>query len=196
MRIRKAFKFRLKPNKEQQQDLTIQFGHSRFVYNWALGLRQLHYIGTGEGLNGFALNKELTTLKNDPDYIWLKQADSQVLQQKTKDLDRAYVNFFEGRGSYPTFKKKHGKQSIRYPQRFKVDGNKVYLPKVGWVKAIIHRPIEGDMKNATVTKTKSGRYFVSIQCEIEIDKPIFDGPAIGVRLMLNWLKRKKVCHAK
>lgn len=184
MKIKKAFKYRLKLNSEQKAALAVQFGHSRFVYNWALNLRQLHYVGTGEGLNGFTLNKELTSLKDDSDYIWLKQADSQVLQQKTKDLDRAYTNFFEGRAGYPAFKKKHAKQSIRYPQRFKLDGQQVYLPKVGWVKAIIHRPIEGEMKNATVTKTKSGRYFVSIQCELEIDEPIFEGEPIGIDLGL------------
>lgn len=130
------------------------------------------------------LDTELTTLKKDPDYIWLKQADSQVLQQKTKDLDRAYVSFFEGCAKYPNFKHKAGKQSIRYPQRFKVDGNKVYLPKVGWVNLVLHRPIEGEMKNATVTKTKSGRYFVSIQCELEIDEPDYEGPQIGIDLGL------------
>lgn len=185
MIVKKAFKYRLKPNTEQQNALTIQFGHARFVYNWALDLRQNHYKGTGEGLTGFTLNKELTTLKEDPDYAWLKEADSQVLQQKTKDLDRAYTNFFEGRADYPTFKKKFGKQSIRYPQRFKLDGQCIYLPKVGWVKAIVHRPIEGEMKNATVTKTKSGRYFVSIQCETEIDEPIYEGPHVGVDMGLS-----------
>ena len=184
MKIKKAFKYRLKPNKVQQQALAVQFGHARFVYNWALDLRTMHYKGTGESVSKNFLDTELTVLKQDPDYIWLKQADSQVLQQKTKDLDQAYVNFFEGRAGYPTFKKKYGKQSIRYPQRFKLDGQQVYLPKVGWVKAIIHRPIEGDMKNLTVTKTKSGRYFVSIQCELEIDEPIFTGEPIGLDLGL------------
>lgn len=184
LKIRKAYKFRLKPNKTQEQALTVQFGHARFTYNWALARRKDHYRETGKGLNGFALNKELTTLKKEPETEWLKQANAQVLQQKTKDLDRAYTNFFEGRAKYPTFKKKHGKQSIRFPQAFKVDGQQVYLPKVGWVKAIIHRPIEGDMKNATVTKTKSGRYFVSIQCELEIDEPVYQGEAIGIDLGL------------
>ncbi len=184
MIIRKAFRYRLKPNKDQEQALAIQFGHARFVYNWALARRKDHYKETGKGLNGFALNKELTTSKRDPDFAWLKQADAQVLQQKTKDLDRAYTNFFEGRAKYPNFKRKDGKQSICYPQRFKLDGQMVYLPKVGWVKAIIHRPIEGEMKNTTVTKTKSGRYFISIQCELEMDEPIYQGKSIGIDLGL------------
>ncbi len=184
MIVKKAFKYRLKPNSDQQAALAIQFGHARFVYNWALDLRQNHYKGTGEGLSWYDVKKELTALKQDPDYVWLKDADSQVLQAKTQDLDRAYVNFFEGRAQYPTFKSKRGKQSIRYPQRFKLDGQRIYLPKVGWVKAIVHRPIEGEMKNATVTKTKSGRYFVSIQCETEIDDPDYQGEAVGIDLGL------------
>lgn len=182
--MKKAFKYRLKPNKTQQDTLTVQFGHARFTYNWSLARRKDHYKETSKGLTGFTINKELTTLKNDPDYVWLKQADAQVLQQKTKDLDRAYKNFFEHRARYPNFKKKNGKQSIRYPQRFKIDGQKIYLPKVGWVKLILHRPIEGEMKNATVTRTKSGKYFVSIQCEVEIDGPDYSGPSIGIDLGL------------
>ena len=65
-----------------------------------------------------------------------------VLQQKLKDLDRASVNFFAGRAGYPKFKSKRDKQSIRYPQRFKINGSRIYLPKVGWVRAIFHRPIQ------------------------------------------------------
>ncbi len=93
------------------------------------------------------------------------------MQQALKDLDRAYANFFDGRAAYPNFKSKHSKQSIRYPQRFKFKGSKIYLPKVGWVKVIRHRRIEGSMKNCTVSKTKTGKFFVSIQCEIEHTGP-------------------------
>jgi len=182
MRTKKAFKFRLYPNEDQQAALAIQVGHARFVYNWALDRRQAHYKATGKGLSAFDINYELKALKNDPDTIWLKQADSQALQQKSKDLQRAYVNFFEGRASYPKFKSRKDKQSIRYPQRFKVEGKRIYLPKVGWVKAVIHRLVEGEMKNCTVSKTKSGKYFASIQGVIEIDEPIYEGTHTGVDL--------------
>ena len=182
MKVLKAFKFRIKPTEEQKAQFAIQFGHARFVYNWALQRRIDHYKATGKGLSAFGINNELKDLKNDPDTIWLEQADSQTLQQKSGDLDRAYKNFFEGRAKYPRFKSKKARQSIRYPQRFKVEGNKVYLPKVGWVKAIIHRPIEGTMKNCTVSKTKSGQYYISIQCEVEIDEPTYEGDHIGIDL--------------
>lgn len=185
MIVKKTFKYRLKPNSKQRAALAIQFGHARFVFNYALARRKEFYQLNGEGLNYYAQAEELKDLKREDETIWLKQADSQVLQQKLRDLDRAYINFFEGRAEYPAFKSKHNKQSIRYPQRFKLDGQSIYLPKVGWVKLILHRPLEGKMKSATVSKTKSGRYFVSIQCETEIDDPIYEGPHVGVDMGLN-----------
>jgi putative transposase len=165
--------------------LAIQFGHARFTFNWALGRRKENYQLNGKGLNYYVQADELKDLKRKDDTIWLKQGHSQVLQQKLIDLDQAYVNFFEGRAEYPTFKSKRNKQSIRYPQGFKLEGQSIYLSKVGWVRLVLHRPLEGEMKSATVTKTKSGRYFVSIQCETEIDDPIYEGPHVGVDMGLN-----------
>ena len=183
MKIRKAFKFRLYPNQTQQAALAVQLGHARFVYNHYRAVREGYYWDTGTGLNYNDCATDLSdTLKVD--YPWLKEADSQVLPQALKDLDRAYVNFFEGRADYPNFHSKHGKQSIRYPQRFKVNGKRIYLPKVGWVKATFHRDIEGTMKNCTVSKTKSGRYFVSLQCEVEADAPTPKLAKIGIDLGL------------
>lgn len=184
MIFRKAHKFRLYPNKEQQDNLEIQFGHARFVYNHLLNARKEQYKTTGKGLSCNATIKLLPVLKKDDGTQWLGEADSQVLQQKAQDLDAAYKNFFAGRAKYPNFKKKHDKQSIRYPQRFKLDGNRIYLPKVGKVKIKLHRDIEGTMKNATVSKTKSGKYFVSILCEVKIDPVPNEEPPVGVDLGL------------
>ena len=101
------------------------------------------------------------------------------------DLDRAYVNFFEHRAKYPRFKQKHAPQSIRYPQRFKFNGNRIYLPKVGWVKIVLHRPLEGTPKNVTVSKSKSGEYYASVQCAMQVEKPMPSGlPAVGIDLGL------------
>ena len=185
MLVKKAFKFRIYPNKEQQRKLAIQFGHARFVYNRYRAWREQSYKETDKGLSYHQTAVALTELKKAPEFDWLKEADSQVLQQKLKDLDTAYQNFFAGQAKYPNFKSKRGKQTIRYPQRFKVDGKKIYLPKVGWVKFKQHRPLEGEMKNCTVMKTKSGKYFVSIQSELEIDEPALTGSEVGLDLGLN-----------
>lgn len=182
MLIRKAFKYRIYPNQTEQSTLAIQFGHARFVYNMALAQRKVYYEEHGQGLNYNDTAYMLTIIK--PFIPWLNIADSQVLQQSLKDLDRAYKNFFEGRAEYPKFKNKYHAQSIRYPQRFKVNGSRIYLPKVGYVRAIFHRPIEGKMKNCTVSKTKSGKYFVSIQCEVEILDPVQKPGRVGIDLGL------------
>ncbi len=186
MQVKKAFKYRLKPNRDQKAALAIQFGHARFTFNWALGRRKEFYQLNSKGLNYYAQADELRDLKQADDTLWLKQANAQVLQQKLMDLDQAYVNFFKGRAEYPSFKSKRNKQSIRYPQGFKLEGQSIYLSKVGWVKLILHRRLEGEMKSATVTKTKSGRYFVSIQCGTEIDDPIYEGPHVGVDMGLSY----------
>ena len=181
--IRKAFKFRVYPDREQKDKLAMQFGCSRFVYNHYRHVREEYYQETGTGLTYNDCAVDLTE-RLKVDHPWLKEADSQAVQQALMDLDKAYKNFFEGRADYPNFKRKFGKQSIRYPQRFKVEGGYVYLPKVGWVKAVLHRKIEGKMKNATVSKTKTGKYFVSIQCEVEHITPERIPNKVGIDLGL------------
>lgn len=183
MKVKKGFKYRIYPNKKQQEALAVQFGHARFVYNHYRAAREGFYLATGTGLTYRDCAGDLAAVLK-ADHPWLRAADSQALQQSLKDLDRAYHNFFAGRAGYPQFKSKHKKQSIRYPQRFKVNSRQVYLPKVGWVKAIFHRAIEGVMKNCTVSKTKSGIYFVAIQCEIELDDRQAKPTRVGIDLDL------------
>jgi putative transposase len=184
MHIRKSFRYRLYPNTDQQKKLAVQFGHARFVWNWGMNLRKTIYQETGKGISYNLLAGKLVELKNTPEAEWLKEADSQALQQKLQDLDRAYTNFFEKRAKFPRFKSKRDNQSIRYPQRFKFSDRKIYLPKVGWVKAIFHRPLAGQAKNVTVSKTKTGKYFASIQCEVETPEPVTNHGEIGIDLGL------------
>ena len=164
--VQKAYRYRIRPTVEQQRALAVQFGHARFVYNHYRALREQTYKAEGRGLSYADCTADLPRLKLL--HPWLADADSQVLQQSLKNLDRAYQNFFASRAFYPRFKSKHDRQSIRYPQRFKLVGNALYLPKIGWVAVILHRPLEGTPKNCTVSKTKTGAYYVSIQCEVAI----------------------------
>ena len=181
MQIRKAFKFRIYPNQTQQEELLRQFGYARFVYNHYRHVREEYYKETNSGLNYNDCATDLSeVLKVEKDF--LSQADSQVLQQTLMDLQKAYENFFEGRADYPKFKRKHDKQSIRYPQRFKFSTSRVYLPKIGWVRCVYHRAMEGTAKNLTVSRTKTGKFFVSIQCEIETPKPIKRNDSVGIDL--------------
>ena len=176
MKIRRGFKYRLKPTNEQRQRFVGQAGACRFVYNKILAINDARYDGARFNLNTPRINYHdsasyLKLWKQSEEYGWLKETDSQVLQQALKDLERAYINLFKGLTDPPTKRKKFFNDSFRYPQRFKVDRNNVYLPKIGWVEFKKHRPIIGEIKNVTVS-LKGEHWFVSFQTEYEIDNPI------------------------
>ena len=177
----KVAKIRIYPDTKQQEKLAKAFGCARWYWNNSLAETQRVYQETGKGLGQFALNARLPKLKQEFD--WLSETHSQVLQSVSLNLSRAFINFFERRAKYPTFKSKHDKQSIQYPQGVKVvDGRKLFLPKIGHVKAVVHRDITGLIKTVTVSKTPSGKYFASILSQTEDNEPMvsFDGNVLGV----------------
>lgn len=176
-----ATKIRIYPTAQQEEKLAKAFGCARWFWNNSLNETQKIYQETGKGLGQFALNARLPTLKQEFD--WLSETHSQVLQSVSLNLSRAFINFFERRAAYPTFKSKHGKQSIQYPQGVKiVEGRKLFLPKIGHVKAVVHREIVGVIKTVTISKTPSGKYFASILSQTEeVDKEVsFDGNILGI----------------
>jgi putative transposase len=153
----RTYRIRLYPTAEQQQKLSVQLGCARWAWNESLAETQRLYRETGKGLGYAAMTARLPILKAQ--LPWLVEADSQVLQQSLRHLSAAFVNFFERRARYPRFKSKHGRQSIQYPQRVRVaearenGASRIYLPKAGWVKRIVHQPWEDALK--TVRRTLS-----------------------------------------
>jgi putative transposase len=182
-----ATKIRLRPTKQQAQALAVQFGCTRWAWNDALAKTQEIYLATGKGLNYHALAIRLPKLKQE--FEWLKDADSQALQQSLQNLARAFDNFFAKRGKYPRFKSKHGRQSIQYPQRVKLDGSKIYLPKVGWTKCVVHRDIVGKFKTVTVSRNACGQFHAAILTDdgLEISAVSTEGKAIGIDVGLTHL---------
>jgi len=182
MEQRKSYKFRLYPTNEQKQLLAKQFGATRFVYNYFLNLRIKTYEETGKGLTYNQTSNKLTELKRE--ILWLKEPHAQVLQASLGDLDVAYANFFTGRSKFPNFKSKREKQSCRYPQNFKFNHNHTYLPKIGWVKTVFHRQMQGKPKNITVSKTKTEKYFVSVSTIEDIQQYQPVNRSVGIDLGL------------
>lgn len=183
-----ATKIRIYPTPAQEESLAKAFGCARWFWNNSLAQTQKLYHETGKGLGQFALNNRLPKLKEE--FEWLAETHSQVLQSVSLNLSRSFVNFFEKRAKYPRFKSKHCKQSIQYPQGVKiVDGCKVYLPKLGHFKAVVHREIVGKIKTVTVSKDPSRRYFASVLTETEIATPgvSFDGKILGIDVGLTHL---------
>jgi len=180
----KTIKVRLYPNTEQKQLLSQSFGNCRFLWNYFLNLMNQTYKDTGKGLSGYDVKKQIPALKKE--YEWLKLTYSQCLQQVCLNLGVAFNNFFERRAKYPKFKSKHDKQSIQYPQNVKVLKSFISLPKIGDVKAVIHRPVEGKIKTVTISKNCCDDYFASILFEDGQEKPEekLEGKAIGIDLGL------------
>ena len=116
------------------------------------------------------------------EYGWLNTVHSQVLQQCLIDLERAYTNLFAGRAAPPQYRKKLLADSFRYPQGFKLDGRKVYLPKIGWVEFWYSREIAGTVQNVTVSR-QGKHWFVAFQVEMDIPDPRHPATAeIGIDL--------------
>ncbi|WP_339381020.1 RNA-guided endonuclease TnpB family protein [Brasilonema sp. UFV-L1] len=162
----KAIKVRLYPTTEQEISLAKSFGCARWYWNYALNACIQHYEETGKSLKLSVYKAYLPQLKVE--HPWLKEdCYSAVLQCVAINLNKAYSNFFEGRAKFPRFKSKHHKQSIQYPQNVKVVGNYLEIPKIGVVKAVFHRLIEGKVKTVTISKTSTDKYFASILLEVE-----------------------------
>ncbi|MFA4971180.1 MAG: RNA-guided endonuclease TnpB family protein [bacterium] len=175
-----ATRIRLYPNATQQLALARQFGCARWAWNDALSETQRLYQETGKGLGYEAMTRRLPLHKQE--HEWLREANAQVLQQSLRNLSRAFINFFERRGRYPRFKRRNGPQSIQFPQGVKVTDKRVFLPKVGWFKAVVHRSIEGEIKTVTVRREPCGHYYASVLVDDREPMPVvsLDGPVVGV----------------
>jgi putative transposase len=177
MKARRAYRFRLEPTLEQEEGLRRIAGACRAVYNWGLSRRKDHYTEHGKTLRYAAQNLELTALKNRPGLEWLKEADSQALQEALRDLDRAFVNFFEGRARFPKFKRaKDERFAFRIPQRVKVEAEQVYCPKIGWIKLRLSRPVEGQTKSASFKRDAAGHWHVCLIQEFELPEVALAAP--------------------
>ena len=176
----KAYKFRLHPNLEQKILFEKTFGCSRFIWNQMLADRIAHYEETGESLKN-------TPAQYKKEFPWLKEVDSLALANVQLNLNKAYKSFFQSKFGFPNFKSKKTAQSYKTNNQkgtiALLDG-KVKLPKVGWVKVKLHRQVKGVIKSATISKTTTGKYFISILCEEEMNPLPKTDSSLGIDLGL------------
>jgi len=181
----KAFKYRIYPTDSQKELIAKHIGSSRFVYNLALETKVSAFLGSKHNFSSFDLVKQLPELKKECE--WLKEVNSQSLQQSIQNMDIAFKKFFKGAG-FPKYKLKHkGKQCFLVPQSVSINGNKLMIPKFKkGIEIVLHREIKGDIKSATISVTPTGKYFVSIlvdtNIEIPIKAPIKEETTIGIDL--------------
>lgn len=174
MKRLQAYKYALQPNGEQQRNMRRFAGSCRFVFNKALALQKARYTQKEKKLGYAGLCRMLTEWRNSTETPWLADAPVHPLQQALKDLERAYTNFFEKRAEFPRLRKKGMSDRFRYPDPKQIkldqDNNRIFLPKLGWVRYRNSRDVLGTLKNVTVT-LKSGKWFISIQTEREVAVP-------------------------
>ena len=191
MIIRKAYKFRLKTNSEIEGLLFQYSGCNRFVWNRSLALQKESLDKEKKVLPYGHLAACLVRWKKD-DASFLKTAPSQTLQQTLKFLDRALKDAFDKKQPnkrFPVFKKKYKcVDSFRCPQGFKIEGNRISLPKIGWVRFYNSRQTLGTPKNVTVSR-RGKHWFISIQTEQNVvvpERPVFNPHAdiIGIDMGL------------
>lgn len=187
----RTYEYRIYPNKSQEVQIAKQFGCCRVVYNKTLALRKETYETTQKHLSKYDLIKEITKWKKQEDFSWLNEVNSQALQQAVLDMDTAYQRFFREKTGFPKFRsKKTHRYSFRYPQGCKLDneGNKIYLPKLKWVKCKVDRPIEFQLRSVTVKQVPSGKYFVCCLfddgLELPPKLPITEETTVGIDLGL------------
>lgn len=189
----KGFKYRIYPTKEQEIQLAKTFGSCRFVYNQLLAKKINLYKTEQKSISKTDCNNYCNRILKK-EYPWLKEVDKFALTNSIYDLDSAYQNFFRrvkqgnDKVGFPKFKSKRN-HNYFYKTNFtnnniKVDfdNNKIQLPKLKWIKCKLHRQFEGKILFATVSKTPSGKYFVSFNVEVEHDILPKNSNSLGIDL--------------
>ena len=183
----KAYKYRIYPNKQQEEQIQKTFGCCRFVYNQTLVYRKDKYNKDKESMNKISCNNYVNRILKK-EYEWLKEVDKFALTNSVYDMDSAYQKFFKEHAGYPKFKNKHN-HNKSYKTNFSngnievsFKNNKIKLPKLKWTNAKVHREFIGKIKSATVSQNSSGKYFVSILVETKHIPIESTGCAIGIDL--------------
>jgi len=166
-----GYRFQIRPTKKQKIFLEKHFGGCRFIYNYLLNLYNEHYKEVNSNISWSDLKKEIARLKKRDEFKWLKEINSQSLQESCLDLIKALKRFFKKLSKKPKFKKKLRKQTCKIPQFFELRRSKkgrffLIIPKLRTeIRVNVHRKVKGKIKQVTISKSPSGEYYVSLNCE-------------------------------
>jgi putative transposase len=182
----KAYKFRIFPNKTQEILIAKTLGCTRFVFNHFLAKWNETYNETGKGLSYGTCSSELPNLKKE--LTWLTEVDSIAIQSALKNLADAYSRFFKKQNDAPRFKSKRNKVQAYTTKHtngnIAMIGNQIRLPKLGLVRFAKSREVEGRILSATIRRNPSGKYFVSLLVETEVQPLPKTNKEVGIDLGL------------
>ena len=164
----KTYEYRIYTSDEQKVLLSKHFGSVRWLYNYALSKKISEFTKTGKTLSVYDLKKDIPLLKQEESTSWLKEINSQSLQQALFHLDSAYKKFFKKQGGFPKFKNKKSKQSFEIPQSLTVnfDSGYIEIPKFKEpIRTVFHRKFEGEIGTCHIKRSNAGSYYVTILVE-------------------------------
>ena len=184
----RGYKFRLYPTAEQAAEIERTFGCCRYVYNEMLARQKKIYERRSEHMSYNEMQNLLPMMKKD--LPWLEKVDSQALKYSCRQVDNAYKNFFRRvkqhkKPGFPKFKsRKNHYQSYTTTngKTMHVEDGCVKLPVIGWIKAMVSRLPQGEIKRATVSKTPTGKYYVSFLVDEDIQQLPKENAAVGIDL--------------
>lgn len=183
--INKTYKFRIYPTVEQEILLAKHFGCTRYVYNHFLNERKEQYQADKKSDNYYKQATTLTKLKKEEGTKWLREVNSQTLQFALRSLDTAFLNFFRNNTQFPKFKSRKHKNTFTIPQFGKLEDGKIIIPKFkGGIKVKLHREVNGKIGKMNITKTPTGKYYVSIFTEQEVEELPKTNKQVGIDLGL------------
>lgn len=193
--IQCGYKFRIYPTEEQKNFFLHHFGCCRFIYNYLLDLRKRSYEKDKIAIGTFESKKQISVLKKKEGYAWLRMVNSQSLQEASLDLGKAFVRFFKKLGGYPKFKKKGDRETFKVPQNFLLKKSNrgnwfLLIPKLSCgIKVKVHREVLGKIKQITISREPSGRYYIGLSCIAEqlsnVKKPSVQNSEVGIDLGLH-----------
>jgi putative transposase len=188
--LEKAFKYRIYPNKKQQELLQKTFGCCRYVYNYFLDKKITEYKENKKSLSFYDTSKMLTQLKKEKE--WLREVDAHSLQFSLKILDEMYQRFFKNYNGFPKFKKKknynsystkNNSSSLRNKLSIEFENKHIKLPKLGFVKVRDKQIPQGRILNATISQEPNGHYYCSLCCtDIEFPQYSKTNKNVGIDL--------------
>ncbi len=185
--VQARYRYRFYPTLEQEQQLARTFGCVRYVYNWALGMKQEAFKERAQRISYPQTDKRFTVLKQQEETAWLSEVSSVPLKQALRHLEKAYTSFFRGDARLPRFKSRKHRQSATYTRyAFSAKGGgtpTIKLAKQSEPLDIVwSRPLPSEPSSLTVVKEPDGRYYVSFVVEVEPEPLERTNRVVGVDL--------------
>lgn len=190
MLVHKGHRIQLLPNNKQRTVFVQWCGAARWTYNWGLGQKKEAYEREGKSLGAYALSKDITELKRTEEYSWLKDVAKSVPRMALQQLDEAYANFFrrckngETKKGFPCYRsRKRSRMAFHLePDTVKVNGKRVRIPKLGWVRMTKPLRFEGKLVGTVAVSEKAGKWYVSFNVKTEHISVERQGGNVGIDL--------------